>query len=220
MNGGVLEIDGLPVRPTDELTQVVKLSFAGNPAVVKPRKPVRREVVIPVAADQATVLPAGWANVFGRSRKGYRHVVRELDAPDRGLDRLPAEFRPFGEDGRKVVAQWRAYQQKAVWQVECDRAMKVGVRVCLRVPQQMAGSTYEVRCGAGTLKSEIRGQAMPADWTPAPPDWFRGFHYMPFAWEDAGELDLPAGRSEIAMNPTWMPYGNFFCDVLGMELMP
>jgi hypothetical protein len=22
------------------------------------------------------------------------------------------------------------------------------------------------------------------------------------------------------MNPTWMPYGNFFCDVLGLELAP
>ena len=216
MKDGVLEIDGLPVRPTDELTQVVKLSFAGKPAVVKPRKPIRREVVVPIAPDQATVLPAGWASVSGRSRKGYRHVVRELDAPDSGLDRLPAEFKTFGEDGRKVVAQWRAYQQKAVWHIECDKAMDVRVRVCLRVPELMAGSTYEIRCCDNLLKCETRGQAMAADWQPTPPDWFRGFHYMPFAWEDAGSLKLPAGKSEIVMNPTWIPYGNFFCDVLGL----
>ncbi len=43
---------------------------------------------------------------------------------------------------------------------------------------------------------------------------------MPFAWEEAGELALPAGRSALVMNPTWMPYGNFFCDVLGLEVAP
>jgi alpha-L-fucosidase len=220
MRNGVLEIEGLPVRPTDELTQVLKLSFAGVPPVVKSRKPVRREVVAPVAGDQPTILPAGWADAAGRSRKGYRHVVRALDVPDRGLDALPAEFKPFGDEGRMAVSQWRAYQQTATWHVECDAAMRVRVRVCVRVPDLMAGSAYEIRCGASVLKAELRGQDMPADWKPTPPEWFRGFTYLPFAWEEAGELDLPAGRSDLVMNPTWMPYGNFFCDVLGLEVTP
>jgi hypothetical protein len=220
MANGVVQVNGLPIRPTDELTQVVKLSFAGEPIVVKPRQPVRREVIAPIATDQPTVLPAAWANVSGRSRKGYRHVVRELDVPDAGLDNLPAEFRPFGAEGRKIVTQWRAYQQQASWPVECEKPMKVRVRLCLRVPELMAASTYEIRCGSSVLAGTLRGQPMPSGWKPTPPDWFRGFTHMPFAWEDAGDLALPAGRSALVMNPTWIPYGNFFCDVLGLEVRP
>lgn len=59
-----------------------------------------------------------------------------------------------------------------------------------------------------------------ADWKPASPDSSRGFTHMPFAWEDVGELDLPVDRSTIEINPTWIPYGNIFCDVLGVELVP
>jgi len=220
MVNGTLRVSGLPIRPTDELTQVISLSFAGEPVVVKPRRPVRREVVAPIATDQPTILPAGWANVWGRSRKGYRHAVIDLDAPDVGLDKLPAEFRSFGAEGRKIVAQWRAYQQQAGWPIECERPMKVRVRLCLRVPELMAGSTYEIHCGDAVLAGTLRGQPMPPDWKPTPPDWFRGFTYLPFAWEEAGELTLPAGRSTLVMNPTWIPYGNFFCDVLGLELTP
>jgi alpha-L-fucosidase len=220
MKNGVLEVGGLPVRPKDELTQVIKLSFTGEPVVVKPRRPVRREVVAPIATDQATILPAAWANLTGRSRKGYRHAVRELDPPDVGLDKLPAEFKAYGAEGRQAVTQWRAYQQQAIWHVETQGALRARVRLCVRVPELMAGSRFEIRCGTNVLQGQLPGQPMPTEWTPTPPDWFRGFHFLPFAWEDVGELDLPAGRSDIVMNPTWIPYGNIFCDVLGMEICP
>lgn len=98
--------------------------------------------------------------------------------------------------------------------------MKALVRLCLRVPELMAASTYEIRCGDPALAGILRGQPMPPDWNPTTPDWWRGSTYLPFVWEEAGELALPTGRSTLVMNPTWIPYGNFFCDVPGLELTP
>ncbi len=51
------------------------------------------------------------------------------------------------------------------------------------------------------------------------PDWWKGFHWLPFEWHDVGEPELPRGRVALTVQPVWIEWGCFFADAAAMELV-
>jgi hypothetical protein len=106
-----------------------------------------------------------------------------------------------------------------VWTVVVPQALRVRIRIHLRCSAQHAGSRYVIRCGDGQMRGTVLGNPSEHG-TMAYPDWFKGFYKLPFVWEDAGEMDVPAGRRELVMTIDDMPHGCFFADVAALEMMP
>ncbi len=46
------------------------------------------------------------------------------------------------------------------------------------------------------------------------------FASLPLQWEEAGKINIPAGRVELVMQPTWIEWGFYFADVAALELVP
>jgi len=233
-NGEVgLIVDGLPGDPGDAFVKVVRLEFAGPAAVWEAAPTARVEVVTPVADDRPTPLPITAARVGGVAVKYYQHAIRELLPPDAALvydqGAAPCEIATDMHEiaGRilqvrgdqHATINWSRLGQTVVWTVEVPAAMKMRIRVRLRCSHQHAGSRYTMRCGAVELHGIVRGN--PAEHgRMSQPDWWKGYYKLPFAWEDAGEMELPAGRHDLVMAIDDMPYGCFFADVAALRAVP
>jgi hypothetical protein len=117
-----------------------------------------------------------------------------------------------------AILNWRHAEHAAVWQVEVAHPTRVRVRVCLRCPMLAAGSQYELRIADRVLTATVQGNGPREEVLHA--DWWRGLHDRPFVWEDAGEIDLPAGRHTVTMQPSRLTCGTVFADVMAIALAP
>jgi len=232
--GGMgLVVDGLPGDPGDAFVKVLRLEFAGPAAVWEAAPPVRIEAVTSIVGNRPTPLPVTSARVDGVAIKYYQHSIRELLPPDAALvykdGAAPCEIttdmhaiagRILQVRGdRHATINWSRLGQRVVWTVQLAAAVKVRVRIRLRCSHQHAGSRYTIRCGAAELHGSIRGN--PADHgRMSQPDWWKGYFQLPFIWEDAGGIELPAGRNDLVMEIDEMPYGCFFADVAGLRIVP
>lgn len=233
-SGNALVVDGLPGEAGDAFVKVLRLRFGDGWPVWEAVPPARVEVVTPVAAGRPTPLPITAARAEGVAVKYYQHAIRELVPPDAALacdpeHRLPGDIttdmyaladralRVRGD--RHATSNFSRLGQLVVWTLDVPRAMRVGVRVRLRCSAQHAGSAYVIRCADAERKATVRGNP-PEHGRMAAPDWHKGYYQLPFVWEDAGEIDLPAGRHDLVMEIDDMPYGCFFADVAGIQLVP
>lgn len=223
-----LDVDGLPSMPSDATAKVIHLRFAGEPQVVTRSAPVESTHTVPVAMAGRTSLPVELARMEGLAVKGWRHAVSTILPPDAAFEQKPSDL-PFDadqpyEDGPAIVGavrailNWRYCEESVVWTVQVPKAMRVRVRVCLRCPKVVAGSTYKISCGAKSLTAKVRGNG-PME-REVRMDWWKGYHALPFVWEDAGVLQLPQGAHELSMRPTHIIWGCNFADVAGLELVP
>jgi alpha-L-fucosidase len=223
-----LVIDRLPPGPPDATAQVVHLRFDADPVLIPPPPPVEVVHGIPVRPRGPTVLGVGLARLDGLAVKGWRHSVKRLSAGDAAYQQKPGSLpscsdQPMNEGPQAVgpleaVCDWRHEEESTHWTIRLPAAMRVKVRVCLRCPKVVAGSTYEIRCGASTLAAKVQGNGPMEDRVRM--DWWRGYSYLPFVWEDAGEMALPAGTHEVTMQPTGNVWGSNFADVAAVELTP
>jgi alpha-L-fucosidase len=229
--GGRLVLDGLPSAPSDALAQVIQLHFPSAPAIIRPLPKPHTITTVPLAPDQPTLLSVKHAELGGFSVKGWQHSVRRLVPPDasfgQGATELPAEAdQPYAGEGPApvrgihAIIDWRHTEQHTTWTVEASRPTRVKVRVLLRCQRRVAGSAYELRCGAQTLSATVKGNEPQPNEDYVGTDWFRGFYRLPFVWEEAGEMKLPSGQSRITMQPVEIPWGSFFADVAALELTP
>lgn len=224
-----LFVRGLPARAGDELPKVIHFAFEDEPCVRKQPVPLRLEHVITMTVGQAAMLPARVANTEGFGVKHRVLRVEKLLPPDASLS-MPERkdlflYQDLWELNRYAITpreewatvNWHSLEQKLVWHVESGEPARVKVRIRLRCPKEFAGSTYEIRCGDSVLTAAVRGNDVAES---EAPDWFKGWHQYPFVWEDAGELEIPSGRSRLEMRPTDFVWGTYFADVEGIELMP
>ena len=233
-SGSALVLDGLPGDPGDAFAKVLRLRFGNDWPVWESLPPARLEVVTPLAEGRPTPLPIAAARAEGTAVKYYQHAIRELVPPDAALVYDPGHPLPGGittdlhelaeralqvRGDRHATVNFSRLGQLVVWTLDVPRAMRVKVRVRLRCSAQHAGSVYVVRCADAVLKATVRGNP-PEHERLAGPDWFKGYHQLPFVWEDAGEIDLPPGRHDLTMEIDDMPYGCFFADVAALELTP
>ena len=223
-----LVIDRLPAEPLDAMAQVVHLHFGAEPVLIATAAPVEVVHRIPVRPRGATLLPVGLARLRGLAVKGWRHSVKRLAPSDAAYGQAPASLpscsdQPMNEGPQAVrqldaIYDWRHHEESTHWTIQVPAAMRAKVRVCLRCPKVVAGSTYEVRCGASALTARVQGNGPMEDRVRM--DWWRGYSYLPFVWEDAGETDLPAGVCELSLQPTGTAWGGNFADVMAVELVP
>jgi hypothetical protein len=233
-SGNAVVLDGLPGDPGDAFVKVLRLRFSGRWPVWEEVPPPRTEVVTPLAEERPTPLPITSARTEGVGLKYYQHAIRELTPPDAALVYDPGLPLPGGvitdmhEIGRQVTRvrgdryatiNWSRLGQLIVWTVDAPRDLKVRVQVRLRCSSQHAGSAYAIRCAGAELKATVRGNP-PEHGRMGNPDWFKGYYQLPFIWEEAGELALPAGRHDLTMEIENMPYGCFFADVAALRLSP
>jgi alpha-L-fucosidase len=226
LTGAGLAIDRLPAEPPDATAQVVHLRYEAEPVLVAPAAPVEVVHRIAVALRGATLLPVGLARLDGLTVKGWRHSVKRLSGGDAAYrqkpDSLPScSDQPMNEGPRVVtgldaIIDWRHEEESTHWALSVPAALRAKVRVCLRCPKIVAGSAYEIRCGHGVLAAKVQGNGPMEDSVRM--DWWNGYAYLPFVWEDAGEIDLPAGAQELAMQPTGNAWGGNFADVMAVEL--
>ena len=236
LGGGVLRCEmrdeglflrDLPARAADELPKVIRLAFDGEPSLRKAAAPVRLEHVITVKAGQATQLPARYANSEGFGVKHRVLRVEKLLPPDAALS-MPARkdlflYQDLWELNRYAITpseewatvNWHSLEQKLVWHVESDAAMRVTVSIRLRCPKEFAGTSYDLRCGESTCACTVAGNAVEES---EGPDWFKGWYQYPFVWETAGTLEIPAGRSRLEMQPTDFVWGTYFADVAELKI--
>jgi alpha-L-fucosidase len=224
--GDGLDVDGLPGLPADATAKVIHLRFAREPQFVLRPVPVETTHTVAVAPAGATRLPVELARMEGLAVKGWRHAVSTIRPPDAAFAQKPGDL-PFDadqpyEDGPAAVGEmrailnWRYSEQSCVWTVRVPKAMRVKVRVCLRCPKIVAGSAYEISCETKSLTSKVRGNG-PME-KEVRMDWWKGYSYLPFVWEDAGVLDLPQGVHEVTMRPTHIVWGCNFANVAALEL--
>ena len=225
---GALRLDGLPASPADANAAVIHLHFAAPPRLVLRQTAPRTTTILPVAIAQPTLLPVTAARLDGISVKGWRHHVRPIQPPDAALEQpakdLPVEadqpydFGPQPPRVLRAILDWRRLEHSAVWTLDAPVRQRVQVRILMRCAVACAGSAFVVRCADNELIATVAGVA--SDNPRVMPDWWKGFFWLPFTWQTAGELTVPAGPSELLMQPTDIPWGCFFADVLAVELVP
>jgi alpha-L-fucosidase len=221
-------IDRLPAEPADAAAHVVHLRFRGEPDLVPAAAPVTVVHRIAVRPRGPTLLPVGLARLDGLAVKGWRHSVKRLrpsdaayaqpptvlpSCSDQPMDGGPAAGRPI-----EAIIDWRHVQESTHWTIEVPGAVRVRARLCLRCPKIVAGSRYEVRCGDRVLSATVQGNGPMEDRVRM--DWYNGYAYLPFVWEEAGEMDLPAGIHELTLQPVENACGSNFADVIALELTP
>jgi hypothetical protein len=86
----------------------------------------------------------------------------------------------------------------------------------MRCPKIVAGSRYVIRAAGQEVEAAVRGNGPMEDRVHM--DWYKGYWRLPFTWEEAGVIDLPAGRTRIEMQPTYILWGCNFADVMGLDL--
>jgi hypothetical protein len=188
-------------------------------------------VVIPLVQGQATRLHVTDAELRGFAVKGWQLHVSRITPPDAVFDQkgthLPSEAdQPYvlarKEDVPVIhaILDWRYTELSATWTVTSPIEQRVKVRVFLRCQRKVAGSVYEVRGPSQAIRAAVRGNETQPDENYTGTDWFKGFFRLPFIWEDAGELTLPAGQSSVTMQPADIPWGSFFADVMALEIQP
>jgi hypothetical protein len=228
LSKGILQLDRLPTTPPDANAQVIHLRFDQSPRLSTRQPAPRTTTVLPVAAGQPTLLPVTAARLDGLAIKGWRHCVRKVQPPDAALEQpakdLPIEAdQPYdqGPQPERVlhaILDWRRLEHSTTWTLETPAMLRVKIRVLIRCAEACAGSPFEIRCGDATLTSRVPGVASANP--RVMPDWWKGFFWLPFVWHDCGEVDMPAGRSELAMQPIEIPYGCFFADIAALEIVP
>jgi hypothetical protein len=228
LHNGTLRLDNLPVAPPDANAQVIHLRFDQPPRLSTRQPAPRTTTVLPVAAGQPTLLPVTAARLEGLAVKGWRHCVRKVQPPDAALEQpakdLPVEadqpydLGPQPERVLHAILDWRRLEQSTTWTLETPVELRVKVRVLLRCAVGCAGSPFVLQSGAAVLTGTVPGTA--SSNPRVMPDWWKGFFWLPFTWHAVGELNLPAGQSELAMQPLEIPSGCFFADVAALELTP
>jgi len=223
----VLEVTGLPPMPSDNLPKVVHLHFDKVPVVEKLARPVKIEYVIPVVSIGRTSLPVTQASLEGFTVKGWRHSVRSLTPPDAAYEQKSNDL-PFDMYERntpntsvqqiKAIVNWCWLEQSTVWNVETEKPLKVRIRICMRCPEAVGGSKYEIRVADQKIEAKVIGSG-PMQKGVSYPITSKGFANLPFTWKEVGEINLPAGRCRIEMQPTDIVWGAIFMDLLGLELI-
>lgn len=221
-----LEVDGLPPMPVDNSPCVVQVHFNETPVVDAPARTVKIEYVIPVAPVGRTFLPVNQASLEGFTVKGWKHSVSSLTPPDAAFEQKSNDL-PFdmyekvsGQSTMKqvnAILNWCWLEQSTVWNVVSDRPVKVRIRICMRCPEAVAGSSYVIRVADQKLEATVQGSGPMQDKV-SYPSTSKGFSNLPFSWKEVGEINLPAGRSQIVMQPTNIVWGAIFMDLVGLDL--
>jgi hypothetical protein len=117
-----------------------------------------------------------------------------------------------------AILNWGWEEQSTIWNVETEKPVKVQVRVCMRCPEAVAGSRYVIRAAGQKLDAQVQGSG-PMQERIVYPNTSKGYSHLPFVWKEVGVINLPAGRTQIEMQPTWINWGGIFMDVMGLELI-
>ena len=228
LKDGALVLDGLPVAPPDANARVIHLRFVDRPRTAVTQPALRTRTILPVSPTQPTLLPVAAAQLDGLAVKGWRHCVRKIQPPDAALEQpakeLPVEADqpydagPQPERLLHAILDWRRLEQSTTWTLDLPVAVRVRVRVLQRCAATCAGSLFIVQCGDTVLTGHVAG--VKSATARVMPDWWKGFYWLPFTWQEVGELTLPAGQVKLTMQPIEIPWGCFFADVMALDLTP
>ena len=205
-----LEIRDLPPVAPQMGVNVVKLSFRTVPKA--PRVRESRPPSVPVSPVKATVLPSECARMLGFFRKGRRIRIR----PEIGG--FVADNPMPWQNVDKVLVDWMRPEQKAVWDVDCEKAGRYEVSIEVRCLKRLAGSEFTVKAAGQTLRGVVKATPlMPAgSGRPLSPD----MACCRFVRQRVGVLRLPKGKSSITIQPTCTAKMGRFADVREVRLRP
>jgi hypothetical protein len=235
-------MDGLPPTSESELARVIRLRFSAAPRYLTPQPEPRIETVFAVAPGHPNVLSVKGAVCEGFRVKHFRHKVTTLQPPDAAFAQsAPAlgwldprarivrngdvtdQSRMWAREeevARFAICDWRGIDQTVTFCLEAAQPFTATLRLFLRVPDGFGGSDYTIRCGGRIWTGTVRGNSGVAAKLQNSPDWWQGWRDLPFIWEDAATIEIPAGRSRLQLQPTDIRYGVFFMDLAGCELVP